>query len=89
MEESTMLLLGMLVFGLFCGWVAQLILGQGARPDVRALVAGIVGSFVGGLLGSLINGDGIHLRVSGFIGSIVGAIIVLLIWGAVDKRRAT
>jgi uncharacterized membrane protein YeaQ/YmgE (transglycosylase-associated protein family) len=83
-----MLLLALLVFGVFCGWVAQLILGQGSRPDARSLVAGVVGSFVGGLLISLIAGDGIKLKASGFIGSIVGAIIVLLIWTAIDKRRA-
>ncbi len=84
-----MLLLALLVFGVFCGWVAQLILGQGSRPDARSLVAGVVGSFVGGLLISLIAGDGIKLKASGFIGSIVGAIIVLLIWTAIDKRRAS
>jgi uncharacterized membrane protein YeaQ/YmgE (transglycosylase-associated protein family) len=83
-----MLLLALLVFGMFCGWVAQLILGQGSRPDMRSLVAGVVGSFVGGLLVSLLAGDGIRLKTSGFIGSIVGAIIVLLIWTAIDKRRA-
>jgi len=65
-----------------------LLLGQGSRPDARSLVAGVVGSFVGGLLISLLAGDGIKLKTSGFIGSIVGAIIVLLIWTAIDKRRA-
>jgi uncharacterized membrane protein YeaQ/YmgE (transglycosylase-associated protein family) len=83
-----MLLLALLVFGVFCGWVAQIILGQGSRPDMRSFVAGVVGSFVGGLLISLIAGDGLKLRASGFIGSIVGAIIVLLIWTAIDKRKA-
>ena len=83
-----MLLLALLAFGVFCGWVAQLLLGQGGRPDARSLVAGVVGSFVGGLLISLLAGDGIKLKTSGFIGSIVGAIIVLLIWTAIDKRRA-
>jgi uncharacterized membrane protein YeaQ/YmgE (transglycosylase-associated protein family) len=83
-----MLLLGLLVFGLFCGWVAQMILGQGSRPDLRALIAGIAGSFVGGLIGSLIAGDGLRLKLSGFLGSICGAVIVLAIWIAIDKRSA-
>lgn len=80
-----MLILGLLVFGLFVGWLAQLVLGMGPRPDARTLVAGVAGSFVGGLLASLIAGDGLAIRPSGFIGSFIGALIVLAIWRAVDK----
>jgi uncharacterized membrane protein YeaQ/YmgE (transglycosylase-associated protein family) len=81
------LILGLLVFGLFIGWLAQLVLGMGSRPDARTLVAGVVGSFVGGLIGSLLAGDGLRLRPSGFIGSFVGALIVLAIWRALDNRK--
>lgn len=81
-----MLLLAILVFGLFVGWLAQLVLGMGTRPDAQSLIAGIVGSFVGGLLISLIAGDGLELRPSGLIGSFVGAVIVLVIWRAVAAR---
>lgn len=73
-----MLILGIILFGLLIGAGAQLILGRGARGIdwTTALVAGLVGSFVGGLLISLIAGDGIELRPSGIIGSLVGAVIV-------------
>ena len=81
-----MLILGIIVFGLFIGWLAQLALGMGSKPDGQALVAGLVGSFVGGLLASLIAGDGLDLRPSGFIGSFVGAVIVLAVWRAVGDR---
>jgi len=57
-----MLILGMIVFGMAIGWIAQLILGRsrlGQRNWGEALVAGLLGSFVGGLLVSLISGDGI------------------------------
>ena len=84
-----MLILAILVFGLAVGWIAQLILGMGTRPDGRSLVAGLLGSLVGGLIGSLLAGDGIELRPSGIIGSIVGAVIVLAIWQAVDRSRAS
>jgi uncharacterized membrane protein YeaQ/YmgE (transglycosylase-associated protein family) len=80
------LILGIIVFGLFVGWLAQLVLGMGSKPDGQTLVAGLVGSFVGGMLASLIAGDGIDLRPSGFIGSILGAIIVLLVWRGVADR---
>jgi uncharacterized membrane protein YeaQ/YmgE (transglycosylase-associated protein family) len=82
-----LLLLAILGFGMLIGWLAQLVLGMGTRPNLESLVAGLVGSFVGGLLISLIAGDGIKLRWSGFIGSFVGAIIVLALWGLFTKTR--
>ena len=70
----------MLAFGMLIGWLAQLFLGLGTRPNGQSLVAGILGSFVGGPLLSLLAGDGLALRPSGFIGSFVGAVIVLAVW---------
>ncbi len=81
-----MLLLAILVFGLFVGWLAQLVLGMGTRPDARSLIAGLLGSLVGGLLVSLLAGDGLELQFSGLVGSFVGAVIVLIIWRAIDAR---
>jgi uncharacterized membrane protein YeaQ/YmgE (transglycosylase-associated protein family) len=82
------LILAILAFGMFIGWLAQLVLGMGTRPNAQSLIAGLAGSFVGGLLASLIAGDGLNIRPSGLIGSFVGAIIVLLIWRAVDARSS-
>jgi uncharacterized membrane protein YeaQ/YmgE (transglycosylase-associated protein family) len=82
------LIIGIIGFGILAGWVAQLILGRGTGNWAEALVAGLVGSFVGGLVASLIAGDGINFRASGIIGSILGAVIVLAIWGAVRGRRS-
>lgn len=83
-----MLILAILVFGLAIGWVAQLILGQGTRPNGVTLFAGLAGSFVGGLVISLVSGDGFDLRASGILGSLLGAVVVLAIWGAVQQRTA-
>jgi uncharacterized membrane protein YeaQ/YmgE (transglycosylase-associated protein family) len=86
-----MLLLAILALGILAGAVAQLVLGTGLyRIDwAEALVAGLVGSFVGGLLASLIAGDGMRLRPSGVIGSIVGAIIVTAADRWYRSRRRT
>jgi uncharacterized membrane protein YeaQ/YmgE (transglycosylase-associated protein family) len=86
-----MLILGIILFGLLAGWFAQFILSRGqARSNqidwTLALVAGLVGSFVGGLIFSLIAGDGLDLRPSGIIGSILGAVIVTAGWGAIRRR---
>jgi uncharacterized membrane protein YeaQ/YmgE (transglycosylase-associated protein family) len=77
-----MLILAIIVFGMVVGAGAQLILGRthGRIDWSVAIVAGLVGSFIGGLLGSLVSGDGLNLRPSGIIGSLVGAIVVTLGW---------
>lgn len=77
-----MLILGIILFGMVIGAGAQLILGRegGSIDWTMAIVAGLVGSFVGGLLASLLSGDGIELKVSGIVGSIIGAVIVTAIW---------
>ena len=82
-----MLILAIIGFGALCGWLASMLLGRGTRVDGRALVAGLLGSFVGGLIFSLLAGDGLDLRPSGLIGSFLGAVIILAIWGAVEGRR--
>jgi uncharacterized membrane protein YeaQ/YmgE (transglycosylase-associated protein family) len=85
-----MLIIGLILFGMLVGAAAQLILGKSGKGIdwTMAIVAGLVGSFVGGLLASLVAGDGLELRASGIIGSIVGAIIVTAIWRWSRSRSA-
>lgn len=85
-----MILLAILLWGMFAGWVANMILGGGSRPADWGplLVAGLAGSFVGGMLASLISGDGLSLRPSGLIGTIVGAVVVLGGYYAVQNRKS-
>ena len=83
-----MLILGIILFGMLVGAGAQLILG---RPQhginwTMAIVAGLVGSFIGGLLVSLLAGDGLDLRPSGIVGSLVGALVVTVAWRWWDGR---
>ena len=84
-----MLILGIVLFGMLVGAAAQLLLrtrGHGINWTV-AIVAGLLGSFVGGLLSSLLSGDGLALRPSGIIGSIVGAIVVTGVYKLVTGRN--
>jgi len=84
------LIIGLILFGMLVGALAQLILGRkGKGIDwTMAIVAGLVGSFIGGLLASLIAGDGLAFRPSGVVGSIVGAIIVTAIWRWARRRQS-
>ena len=81
-----MLILGIIAFGMLVGWLAQLVLGMGSRPNTQSLIAGLAGSFVGGTVASLVAHEGFRLRPSGLIGSLLGAVIVLAIWRAIDRR---
>jgi uncharacterized membrane protein YeaQ/YmgE (transglycosylase-associated protein family) len=85
-----MLLLGIILFGMLVGAAAQLVVGRSAKGVDwgLALVAGILGSFIGGLLASIISGDGLAFRLSGIIGSLAGAVIVTLAWQWWRTRRA-
>ena len=78
----SMLILGIILFGMVIGALAQLILGRdgGSVDWTLAICAGLVGSFVGGLLASLLAGDGLDLAVSGVVGSLAGALIVTGAW---------
>lgn len=86
-----MLIIGIILFGLLVGAVAQFIVGK-SRSGIDwtlALVAGVGGSFIGGLLISLLAGDGLELRPSGIIGSLVGAIIVTAVWSWSKSRSGS
>jgi uncharacterized membrane protein YeaQ/YmgE (transglycosylase-associated protein family) len=77
-----MLILAIILFGMIVGAGAQLILGRehGRIDWTKAIVAGLLGSFIGGLLISLLSGDGLSLRPSGIIGSLIGALIITAGW---------
>lgn len=84
-----MLILALIVAGMAVGWIAQLILGRSSTQIdwTMALIAGMLGSFVGGLLFSLLAGDGIDIAPSGLIGSLIGALIVTAVWQAINKKQ--
>jgi len=84
-----MLILGILLFGMLVGAAAQLLLGTRGHGInwTTALIAGLVGSFVGGLLVSLLSGDGLSLRASGIIGSLLGATLVTAGWDYWKSRQ--
>jgi uncharacterized membrane protein YeaQ/YmgE (transglycosylase-associated protein family) len=84
-----MLILGIILFGMLVGAGAQLILGR-TRTGIdwtMAIVAGLVGSFVGGLVISLLSGDGLDLKPSGIIGSLLGALVVTAAWRWWDAQH--
>jgi uncharacterized membrane protein YeaQ/YmgE (transglycosylase-associated protein family) len=84
-----MSLLVFLVFGLVVGLLARALMpGDQKMGFVMTTILGVVGSFVGGCLVSLVTPaptTGFH--AAGMIGSVLGAILLLVVVGAVSRRR--
>ncbi len=82
-------LLLFLLFGLIVGALARLIV-PGREPGgwIISMILGVLGSFLGGFLG---RGLGWYSegQPAGFVMSLVGAIIVVAIYHAITRRRAT
>lgn len=79
-----------ILIGFVAGVLAKLITPGDNEPSgfILTTILGIVGAFVATYLGQALGwyeaGEG-----AGLIGATVGAIIVLLIWGAIARRRSS
>ena len=79
-----------IIIGLIAGVIAKFIMPGPNEPQgfILTTILGIVGAIVATYLGQALGwyqpGEG-----AGFIGAVVGAIVVLLIWGAVARRRGS
>ena len=77
-----------ILIGFVAGVIAKFITPGDNEPSgfILTTILGIVGAFVATYLGQALGwyeaGQG-----AGLIGATVGAIIVLLIWGAIARRR--
>ncbi|MBN9027663.1 MULTISPECIES: GlsB/YeaQ/YmgE family stress response membrane protein [Kaistia] len=78
-----------IIIGFVAGVIAKFITPGSNEPSgfILTVLLGIAGAFLATYLGQAIGWYGPNDQ-AGFIGAIVGAVIVLLIWGAVVKKRA-
>lgn len=78
-----------IIIGFIAGVIAKFIVPGRKEPSgfILTTILGIVGAFLASYLGQALGwyapGEG-----AGLIGAIVGAVIILLVWGAVARRRA-
>lgn len=81
--------LWVILIGFVAGVIAKFLHPGPNEPSgfILTTILGIVGAFVATYLGQVIGwyrpDEG-----AGLIGAVVGAIIVLVVWGAVSRRRA-
>jgi uncharacterized membrane protein YeaQ/YmgE (transglycosylase-associated protein family) len=84
-----MSILWTIIIGFLAGVMAKLIMPGPNEPSgfVLTTILGIVGAFVATFLGQALGwyrpGQG-----AGLIGAVVGAIIVLIVYGMVQRRRS-
>jgi uncharacterized membrane protein YeaQ/YmgE (transglycosylase-associated protein family) len=84
-------IIGYIVIGLIGGAIAKAILpGRQGGGWIATILLGVVGALLGGFLGGLIFH--VHYNkifsISGLITAVIGALIVLVIYGLIQRRRA-
>jgi uncharacterized membrane protein YeaQ/YmgE (transglycosylase-associated protein family) len=86
--EATLQILWIILIGFVAGLVAKFIHPGPNEPSgfILTTLLGIVGAFVATYLGQAIGWYRAD-QGAGLIGAIVGAIIVLAVWGMIDRRR--
>ena len=78
-----------IIIGFVAGVIAKFIMPGPNEPSgfIVTTLLGVIGAVVATFLGQAVGwysaGEG-----AGFIGAIVGAIIVLFVWGLIQKNRA-
>lgn len=84
-------IIGYIVIGLLGGAIAKAILpGRQGGGWLATMALGIVGALLGGFLGGLLLNVsyGNIFSIKGLIFSVVGALLVLLIYGWMQSRKA-
>jgi uncharacterized membrane protein YeaQ/YmgE (transglycosylase-associated protein family) len=87
--EFDMGILWTILIGFVAGLIAKFIVPGNREPSgfILTTILGVVGAFLATFLGQALGwyqpGEG-----AGLIGAVVGAIIVLVVWGALSRRRA-
>ncbi len=77
-----------IVIGFIAGVIAKFIMPGSNEPSgfilttILGIVGALVASFLGQALGWYAPGQG-----AGLIGAVIGAIVLLVVWGAIAKRR--
>jgi len=87
-EAHHMHTLWIIVIGFIAGVIAKLVTPGENEPQgfILTTLLGIVGAFVASYVGQAIGLYGPDQR-AGFLGAIVGAVLILLVWGFIERSR--
>ncbi len=79
-----------IVLGAISGFLANMIMG-GSEGVLGTIVLGIIGAVVGGYLAAAVfhKGDVSGVNIESIVIAVLGAIVVLFVWRALTRNRAT
>jgi uncharacterized membrane protein YeaQ/YmgE (transglycosylase-associated protein family) len=81
-----MTIIGWILFGLFVGLIAKLLMpGKDPGGFILTVLLGIGGSLLGGFIGRAVGGEG---TPAGWIGSIACAMLLLILYRVIARRTA-
>ncbi len=84
-----MSIIAWLVLGLIAGFIASKLVNRSGAGMVLDIVLGIVGAFVGGFLFTFFGAAPVTgFNIYSIVVSVVGAVVVLIIYHAIEGRRA-
>ena len=85
-----MAIISWIVLGAIAGFLANMIVG-GREGLIGTIILGIVGAVVGGYLATTVfhKGDVTGVNIESIVIAVLGAILVLFVWRAVTKNRAS
>ena len=85
-----MSIIGWIVFGLICGFIASKIVNKSGEGFILDIVLGVIGAVVGGYLFAAFGYGGVSgFNLYSMFVAVIGAIIVLWIYHALVGRRTT
>lgn len=83
-------LIGWIIFGLFVGGLARLLMpGRDPMGCLGTILLGVGGSLIGGFLAYLLFGRGDEFQPASFLGSLLGAVLLLFLARQFRSRPPT
>ncbi|HEY5495187.1 MAG TPA: GlsB/YeaQ/YmgE family stress response membrane protein [Candidatus Limnocylindrales bacterium] len=85
-----MAIISWIVLGAIAGFLANMIVG-GSEGVIGTIILGIIGAVVGGYLAQAIfhKGDVTGVNIESIVIAVLGAIVVLFVWRALTRNRAS
>jgi len=79
-----------IVLGAIAGFLANMVMG-GSEGVLGTIVLGIIGAVVGGYLAAAVfhKGDVSGVNIESIVIAVLGAMVVLFVWRALTRNRAT
>ena len=79
-----------IVLGAIAGFLANMLVG-GREGLVGTIILGIVGAVVGGYIAETVfhKGDVTGVNIESIVIAVLGAILVLFVWRALNRNRAS